>query len=421
MTLVINSPQCQSQSQSALDVAKTLQEMNTVLANSLQSLDLVEREKALGDLHGIIPPGDSNPEEDPVQLQKLFDAMQERIDDLKHGTDYELAEKLDFAYVADPQLRTMFLRSSDYDPHKSAQQMIHFFELKRHIFGVDKLAREITFHDLCDEDKETMNNGSIQILPFGDMSGRDILLCNTSLRNHRTIECEYRAKYCLMMECAKRVFNVRIAGLTVVYFGLDALSVEANELSDLWWSIPCKPVAIHLCTDSYENLVRDCHRLTQFPPQFLARTRLHVGSYEEMHKSLSAFGIPSHLLPARCGDSPTIAHHLQWCKEWEAQTDQPISPYICNGEYNDKDVLFGYIRNHIGNALMRKVAETYQDEYDVAPRAKKLKLAQEVVDQVHLSGGRFLRRNEEGDWVEVPCNKARDKVAHTLRNLRKKQ
>eukprot|EP00526_Cylindrotheca_closterium_P009449 CAMPEP_0113610128 /NCGR_PEP_ID=MMETSP0017_2-20120614/4860_1 /TAXON_ID=2856 /ORGANISM="Cylindrotheca closterium" /LENGTH=421 /DNA_ID=CAMNT_0000518993 /DNA_START=31 /DNA_END=1296 /DNA_ORIENTATION=- /assembly_acc=CAM_ASM_000147 len=397
------------------EVTRGKQDIDAELANSLEKLCLEEREKALFDLHGICP----NQNQDPLCQQKWLDTMKQQLGKIKHGTAYELAEKLDFSYVSDHSMLDMFLKSSDCDPYEAAEKIIYFFELKRQIFGVKKLVKDITLDDLDEEDKDYLVKGTIQILPFGDMSGRDILMLQGSRNKGQSLQSEERVTFYVGLESAKRAYHSKTSGVTVVYFGLEAPEREISRHSGLWWSIPNRIAGIHLCTENIEELVRDCYGITLFPAKSLARTRLHIGSYAQCHDSLSAYGIPSHLLPVKCADSPTISHHLEWYKQLEERSKELSMPLPLAAGYNEKDVLFGHKRNHTGNVLMRKLVEMQKEAYDVSPKAGKVKLAREIVEQIHSSGGRFLRRDEEGEWVQVSNDKARDKVAHTFRNLRR--
>lgn len=399
------------------DVEQGLQDIDAVLANALQQLDLEERERALNDLHGI---NNYSRKENPICLKKWLNVMEERLNKIKHGTALQLAQTLDFAYVADIEMRLMFLRSTDYDPIRAAEKMVYFFEVKRECFGVEKLAKDITLEDLEQEDKDIIKSGYLQVLPFKDMSGREIMMIQASLRPRCSLQSEDRAKFFMLMEYAKRAIETK-SRFTVVYFGLDAVALEASRLVGLWFAVPLRVSGIHICNESVHELVRDCYGIVTLPARSLARTRVHLGSYAQCHSSLSAYGIPSHLLPVKLGDSPNISHHLEWYKQLEEETAKKLSMSspLGGGRYTAKDVLFGHKRNHTGNALMRKLVEKHQETYDISPKAGKVKLARDIVEQIQQAGGRFLRRDDDGDWVEVSNDKARDKVAHTFRNLRR--
>jgi len=75
-----------------------------------------------------------------------------------------------------------------------------------------------------------------------------------------------------------------------------------------------------------------------------------------------------------------------------------------------------------GNQKFNKLIETYQKEYEESNKFHKTVLSEVVVSIMNEDGTRFLIREgnkKEGAWVEVSFEKARDKVAHDFRNLRR--
>ena len=89
------------------------------------------------------------------------------------------------------------------------------------------------------------------------------------------------------------------------------------------------------------------------------------------------------------------------------------------------DVIMGRGRHNKkkpGNRKLNKLLETYQDEYEASDKFQKTVLSEVVVSKMIEDGSRFLVREGEkknGMWVEVSLEKARDKVAHDFRNLRR--
>jgi hypothetical protein len=84
------------------------------------------------------------------------------------------------------------------------------------------------------------------------------------------------------------------------------------------------------------------------------------------------------------------------------------------------DVLIGRgptYYNHCGNQRFLHVLKPhYQKLYKSAQKAKKRGIAQQMVDAVFLSGGRFMERNSKtGAWFEVSNDRAREKASQTLR------
>jgi len=92
---------------------------------------------------------------------------------------------------------------------------------------------------------------------------------------------------------------------------------------------------------------------------------------------------------------------------------------------NVLDVIMGRGRHNKkkpGNRKLNQLLETYQDEYEASDKFQKTVLSEVVVSKMIEDGSRFLVREGEkkhGVWVEVSLEKARDKVAHDFRNLRR--
>ncbi len=89
------------------------------------------------------------------------------------------------------------------------------------------------------------------------------------------------------------------------------------------------------------------------------------------------------------------------------------------------DVIMGRGRHNKkkpGNRKLNALLEAYQAEYEASDKFQKTVLSEVVVSKMIEDGSRFLVREGEkkhGIWVEVSLEKARDKVAHDFRNLRR--
>jgi len=89
------------------------------------------------------------------------------------------------------------------------------------------------------------------------------------------------------------------------------------------------------------------------------------------------------------------------------------------------DVIMGRGRKNTkypGNQKLSKLLETYENEYEKSDKFQKTVLSEVVVSRLNEDGHRFLIRegvNNQGVWVEVSLEKARKKVAHDFRNLRR--
>lgn len=85
---------------------------------------------------------------------------------------------------------------------------------------------------------------------------------------------------------------------------------------------------------------------------------------------------------------------------------------------SENDVLFGRgggTNRHIGNVFFRDLVSEYQPAYVQARKRDKTMIAKTIVAQVRNRNGRFLRKGENGNWVDVGDKKAAEKTSQALR------
>ena len=73
---------------------------------------------------------------------------------------------------------------------------------------------------------------------------------------------------------------------------------------------------------------------------------------------------------------------------------------------------------------MNSLITSFREEYDTTQgKGNKAKLAQRIIQSIHDSGGRFLKRNDQiyGWWQEVSNDVAVDKVKHGFRYKREER
>lgn len=108
-------------------------------------------------------------------------------------------------------------------------------------------------------------------------------------------------------------------------------------------------------------------------------------------------------------------------------TTRPIgnrNPY--GDDVRAEDVLLGksaHLRKHSGNMKLREMVVMYYDHYyaSYSDKYDKTGISEEIVRLVACSGGRFLKQNRQGSWVEVGKKEARNKVSITFRNITKRE
>ena len=91
---------------------------------------------------------------------------------------------------------------------------------------------------------------------------------------------------------------------------------------------------------------------------------------------------------------------------------------IHNPTIGSSDVLLGRggaTNNHIGNRRFRTVVADHQAEYLSSKKKEKVLISKRIVAIIKSKGGRFLKRDTTGIWVEVPEKRAIEKTSQALR------
>eukprot|EP00980_Cylindrotheca_fusiformis_P015321 scaffold4282_cov112-Cylindrotheca_fusiformis.AAC.4 len=175
-----------------------------MVAQAMLELSAEEREKALEEIHGVVEVD----EEDPDFMASCLDELDNCLAATKSGTAYELAEQMNYDYVSNNRFRTMFLRSTRYEPRDAAEKLIGFLDYKKELFGVENLVHDITLDDLSPDDRALMEVGYVQFGKTHDRNGRPILCTceKVKLRYSKSAENSVRDEDCRPSLC--EYFNV---------------------------------------------------------------------------------------------------------------------------------------------------------------------------------------------------------------------
>jgi hypothetical protein len=318
----------------------------------------------------------------------------------------------------------MFLRANRHDPDAAAKNILQFLEIKRSLFGQDKLVKKITLDDLDEDDVKNIEAGGLQISPCMDRSGRKIFLMFPSLRRKTLIESELRARYYVIMSLLESE-ETQINGVVIIYY--DAAQMQTDQRASqpgLLWNLPVNVAGIHFCFSKLTSYILVSLLVYGLPVKFRPKVRVHYGSSMECVYKLESFGITREALQVSAINEPTIDRHTIWYRDRQrlelkgsATAESPTSSIISPGP---QDILFGKLKNNCGNILMRKLVLKMLDEHKASNRLRKIEITELVIDEIHKTGGRFLKQNEEsGQWEEVSCTEANRKIAHTFRNIRR--
>jgi hypothetical protein len=102
------------------------------------------------------------------------------------------------------------------------------------------------------------------------------------------------------------------------------------------------------------------------------------------------------------------------------KTSPPSTPTMIVDSFTPHDVLFGKMKNHLGNQRLRDLVQNSAVEYDAGHRGEKLQLVRGLIARVQGNGGRFLKQSEDGRWEGVSDEDAAKKVGAHFRNHRRK-
>jgi hypothetical protein len=156
-----------------------------LFAAELSRLSIEERDEVLHDIHGV---ADSQ-KEDPAFVRRCLDDLEEAISLLpvQDKISYLQARDLDESYVTNEDFLLMFLRACSFDIRSASARMTAFFDLKKEIFGVEKLAKDIVYEDLDEDDTRCLESGYAQILSGRDRAGRAIFFLMPMIRKYNTL------------------------------------------------------------------------------------------------------------------------------------------------------------------------------------------------------------------------------------------
>ena len=87
---------------------------------------------------------------------------------------------------------------------------------------------------------------------------------------------------------------------------------------------------------------------------------------------------------------------------------------------SDNDVILGKGKknwHHQGNIRFRQLTRSQVKAYQKYPEKEdRDQIIRNIIQEVLVRGGRFVRQNEDGDWFDIGEGQARDKVDHSLRD-----
>jgi hypothetical protein len=213
----------------------------------------------------------------------------------------------------------------------------------------------------------------------------------------------------------------------IVIFDLGKMAMSSNRrllrgVRKIREGIPTKVVGAHFCYDNWSMRPLVAGVRLFLDKEVRRRFRPHYGNHEEITFELQTFGIPTTEIPIKENGSLSVTWHHKWLRVRQAQE---ASKSTSDGIIVPRrfDVLFGRgkgTREHTGNMRANHLVEMYQQKREQANKYQKTDISDRIVEIIHESHGRFLKWEDDG-WSEVDHDKAREKISHFFRQLRRKK
>ncbi|CAB9530462.1 Transfer protein [Seminavis robusta] len=429
------------------------------LAKEMERLSMEELDRRYGEIHGVAPVIQEEPEFVAQKLEEMDQALNELVQAAATAEEgksslsiqyYQKALVEEPLYVQDPKFRLKFLRADSFDAIKAARRLVFYLEKKVYHFGMQTLCREVQMSDLTEKDLKTLQAGSVQQLPFRDRSGRAIFLDPFIFgpKLYSDIRSHYKCLWYMAL-CAAEDEETQRNGYIHIFWFVDkflGLDTDANTefrkyvIESQWW-LPIRPVSsVHVCiamssgSTEMERKVKEVVSRTVIavsPKETRYSIKVHKEkSQQDILAKLVTYGIPIQQgfpVSSKTGTITKTASHKQWLakrteKEESIQKDGGLS-WSLSASHNridlptNQDVLLGkglVINQHPGNIAYRRMIESMVDDYIRALKTEKAAMTWKVVQtiQQQKGGGRFLKQQSAKSfwWVEATDKEARQKV-----------
>lgn len=157
-----------------------LEVADAMIAQEMSNTSSQDLERAYFDVHGIVSNNDAAQQETPQLVNQSIRALQVQVErlDAKENAAFLQAKQQNQNYVTNREFLLLFLRAEHFDIKAAALRLARHFQVKKELFGTEKLASDITQDDLDQEAMDSLYSGLSQHLPEPDRSGRTVVVFN---------------------------------------------------------------------------------------------------------------------------------------------------------------------------------------------------------------------------------------------------
>eukprot|EP00934_Nitzschia_sp_Nitz4_P005869 Nitzschia sp. Nitz4//scaffold28_size193895//21364//22833//NITZ4_001625-RA/size193895-augustus-gene-0.289-mRNA-1//1//CDS//3329545862//5859//frame0 len=391
---------------------------------AFKNLSIVEREKALEELHGVA----DDTEETPDLLERCLHEIREELTKLpiRRRKCWDRAVFLRPSLEHDDKHMLLFLRGSRFDAKDAAKRLAQHYEHKAELFGAERLPHQITLDDLDEDDIACISHVSFQPLKEKDQAGRAVFYFSFSDMKFKHWKNQvrtdvYKVMAALEDEETQRKGLVDVVNLSRFSGGGKSLELLRNG-GRFIASCPVRRVAFHVCYD--EPKLRPIVTLVSsgLSKDSKARQRYHFGTPIECDYLLRGFGIKADEL--LWGDENDISAYVAdyIARRRRIETERKQMEEQKNKEQimcpTSLDILIGRgkpYQEYPGNLRLASLIAEFVGEYAHSDdKSDKTVLSLTIVQRAKALGSRFLQRTSMG-WVEVDDSVAREKVVNALR------
>mmetsp|Transcript_19683 Transcript_19683/g.55613 ORF Transcript_19683/g.55613 Transcript_19683/m.55613 type:complete len:471 (-) Transcript_19683:196-1608(-) len=401
------------------------------VVEGLNALSIKEREDVYEEIHGIH--NANTIEETPEMISRAVDDLQKYISKMnRHQKQaYELTRLMSPRFVQDRAFLLMFLRADLFDVAKAANRLVNNLELKLELFGVDRMAKHITWEDMDEDDRAAVLNCSSQYYPeLKDNAGRTVWVAAMGKDEYKTDNNHFRCSYYTVMGMMMGNDNAQTRGIVGIAHMVGLSEKKFNNTvafrsMKLIEAMPFRYAALHICYDN-PNLRGPIGMLQLIANvQNRVRFRAHFGTFVECQYQLMTFGLNQDIFPFDSTGNIKTEKFMAMLRDRiqkEAEIEEERRNDSSRIEYpRSVDVLFGRgkaYNDFNGNILMYAHIDRYKGRYQQATsRDEKTLIAETVLLTIKESGGRFLKRSKDpmDGWVTVTDTVAREKISHCFR------
>jgi len=403
------------------------------------------------------------PEETPEFLQESLRKFHSEVTKVKNKPAYDRAQEL---LLADPKYQDSYIHASGYKLRflrcelfnicKAAKRYCKYLDTLLELHGEKALKGPIGISDLGREEMTFLREGSIQVMPYRDRSGRRVVCVVPNSRRDVPRQVVLKIWIYISASLVGSFENVnndldhletQVKGAIVIIMpsyhhvyenrGLEGSlnwtrrRLEAAQLAGL--IVPVRACAVHLCYPNTALAKAVASIFTIVGSSRLSMVKFHFGNPIELRYQLQGYGIPTDLIPSTDTGNVKSVNLKQWMKlrkylEWRTQEIKTMWESEESDESSlsleirtfsqivecpaSNDVLFrrGRAMNyHPGNVKFLNLIESRIHEHtfdETTTPFRRTVIEKELMQQIRDSGGRFVKWDiDKGWWVDMTIAK----------------